>query len=198
MKRSVVVASALVGGVALSSVVLAGSPPAGGGEVVAPRTADKSRDVPVVPAVGKGIAAYKCTSVPCDYPVSQQIVLEGFKWGIHHLKVAEVYNQPGGLFDKEYDAILVHIQPGHTMQAVEAERDLLKESVSRSSSFIEFKNVVTGFDATPLRSEYTYRNRESVLVVDRGAWRRYFFFLGDPPRFAAQSLRAAPRHGSPE
>ena len=46
---------------------------------------------------------------------------------------------------------------------------------------MQFNDTPTGFDNTSIKGEYTYRNHESVMYVDRGGKRRYFFFIGTPP-----------------
>jgi hypothetical protein len=95
-------------------------------------------------------------------------------------EVIEAYTKPGGAIDREYDPILARMQPGRAMSAKEAERDEKKRAFE--SSFIAFKETPTGLDASPLRGEYTYRNRESLLSIDvEGGKKRYFFFIGASP-----------------
>src|SRR5262249_37315779 len=84
-----------------------------------------------------------------------------------------------GLFDKEYNPLLLKTQPGVQMKALEADRDNRKSAFERS--FLEFKDTPTGYDATGLKGEYTYRNHESIMMVDKGGKKRYFFFIGAPP-----------------
>jgi hypothetical protein len=102
---------------------------------------------------------------------------EGFKWGSNHAEVVKAHNQVGGIFDKDYDPVLAKLQPGARMQATEAERDSKKSAFS--ASWIEFKDTPTGFDRTGIKDEYTYRNKEAVMYVDRAGRRRYFFFIND-------------------
>ncbi len=106
-------------------------------------------------------------------------MLEQFRWGTTHLDVIRTYNQTGGLFDQEYNPRLAKLQPGVAMQAVEAERDQKKKFFEQS--YIQFLDTPTGFDNTSIKGEYTYRNHESVMYVDRLGKRRYFFFFGNPP-----------------
>jgi hypothetical protein len=70
-------------------------------------------------------------------------------------------------------------QPGVQMRALEADRDNRKSAFERS--FLEFKDTPTGYDATGIKGEYTYRNHESIMMVDKGGKKRYFFFIGAPP-----------------
>jgi hypothetical protein len=106
-------------------------------------------------------------------------MLEGIKWGSNHNDVVTAYNKIDGLFDKEYNALLLKTQPGVQMRALEADRDNRKSAFERS--FLEFKDTPTGYDATGLKGEYTYRNHESIMMVDKGGKKRYFFFIGAPP-----------------
>jgi hypothetical protein len=103
--------------------------------------------------------------------------LEGVKFGMSRNDVFKVYNEIGGVIDKEYDVVLRKMQPGVQMKAAEAERDGLKKAFERS--VIEFKDLPTGLDATGLRGEYTYRNRESMASIERPGKKRIFFFIGD-------------------
>jgi hypothetical protein len=106
-------------------------------------------------------------------------ILSGFKWGVTHLDVTKIYNATGGLFDVEYDPVLAKMQPGVRMQSLEADRENRKSAFA--SSFLEFKDTPTGYDVTGLKGEYTYRNHEEIMNVDKDGKRRYFFFIGAPP-----------------
>src|SRR5580692_9064198 len=106
-------------------------------------------------------------------------MMEGLKWGVNHAEVARVYNTVGGLFDQEYDPILAKMQPGVRMQALEADRENRKSAFA--SSFLEFKDIPTGYDATSLKGEFTYRNHEEIMSLEKDGKRRYFFFIGSPP-----------------
>jgi len=116
-----------------------------------------------------------------DAPTVQSLAgaLEVFRWGQTHQDVTRLMNQTGGVFDIDYNAQLARMQPGVSMQAVEAERDQKKKFFE--SSFVQFTDTPTGFDNTHIKGEYTYRNHEAVMYVDRGGKRRYFFFIGTSP-----------------
>jgi len=116
-----------------------------------------------------------------DAPTVQSLAgaMDQFRWGQSHLDVARVMNQTGGVFDIDYNAQLARMQPGVAMQSVEAERDQKKKFFE--SSWVQFNDTPTGFDNTHIKGEFTYRNHESVMYVDRGGKRRYFFFIGNSP-----------------
>jgi hypothetical protein len=105
--------------------------------------------------------------------------MDQFRWGQNHQEVIRLMNQTGGVFDIDYNAQLARMQPGVAMQAVEAERDQKKKFFEQS--WVQFLDTPTGFDNTHIKGEFTYRNHESVMYVDRGGKRRYFFFIGTSP-----------------
>ena len=116
-----------------------------------------------------------------EAPVVPTLVpmMDGLKWGMTHVEVLTAYNKIDGLFDREYNAQLQKLQPGVQMKALEAERDNRKSAFERS--FIEFKETPTGYDATALKGEYSYRNHEAIMTVERNGKKRFFFFIGAPP-----------------
>ncbi len=118
---------------------------------------------------------------PPDAPTVQNLapMLEQFKWGMTHVEVSRVHNQTGGIFDQDYNPQLAKLQPGVAMQHLEAEREQKKAAFT--ASFVEFRDTPTGFDNTGIKGEYTYRNKEAVMYVDRSNKRRYFFFIGAAP-----------------
>jgi hypothetical protein len=119
--------------------------------------------------------------VQTDAPTINSLAgaLEQFRWGQTHQEVVRLMNQTGGIFDTDYNAQLARMQPGVAMQAVEAERDQKKKFFEQS--WVQFTDTPTGFDNTHIKNEYTYRNHEAVMYVDRGGKRRYFFFIGTSP-----------------
>ena len=103
---------------------------------------------------------------------------DGFKWGITHNDVLTAFNKQGGLFDQDFDPLLRKAQPGVQQQALEADRDNKKAAIERS--YLRFVTP-TGYDSTGLKSEYSYRNNEGILRVERQGKKRYFFFMGAEP-----------------
>jgi len=100
-----------------------------------------------------------------------------FTWGMNHADVAKQHNQTGGIFDNDYNPQLVKMQPGVKMQSLEAEREAKKDAFTKT--WVEFKDTPTGYDQTAIKDEFTYRNKESIMYVDRNGRRRYFFFISD-------------------
>jgi hypothetical protein len=105
--------------------------------------------------------------------------MDGFTWGQSHAQITDAYNKLSGIFDREYAPILAKMQPGPRMQDVVNDND--RRKVAFANSYVPFKDTPTGYDTTPLKTEYSYRNNEAVMSVFRQGVKRYFFFIGAPP-----------------
>jgi hypothetical protein len=108
---------------------------------------------------------------------SLTMMMDGLRWGMSHAEVTKTYSENGGVIWKDYDEKLAKARVGPEMTAVENEREQAKLAFGRS--FIEFKDTPTGYDATGIKGEYTYRNREALMWINRQGKKRYFFFIND-------------------
>jgi hypothetical protein len=99
------------------------------------------------------------------------------RWGLSHQEVSDIYDLPGALFDREYAGRLSKLQPGIEMQKVESDRDTRKANFERS--FAVFGDSPSGYDVTPLHSEYTYKNDEAIQQVYKDGKTRSFFYIKD-------------------
>jgi hypothetical protein len=99
------------------------------------------------------------------------------RWGLSHLEVINIYDNPGGLFDKEYAPLIAKLQPGIEQQKVESARESRKANFEHS--FAEFGDSPSGFDVTPLHSEYTYNNGEAIQRLQKDGKMRSFFYMKD-------------------
>ena len=105
---------------------------------------------------------------------------DGLTWGMTHVDVTKVYNQIGRhVRPRVRPCARAWTQPGVQMQALEADRENRKAAFA--GSWLEFKDTPTGYDATGVKDEYTYRNHESIMSVDKDGKRRFLFFIGAPP-----------------
>jgi hypothetical protein len=93
-------------------------------------------------------------------------------WGQSSKQVGSVY---GDVIDLDYKPQYKKVQPGVQMQQLDAEVEEKKAAFLRSH--IEFGKTPTGFDATPLKGEYTHNNKESVMSISRNGKTRYLFFI---------------------
>jgi hypothetical protein len=99
------------------------------------------------------------------------------RWGLTHMEVTDIYNGPGALFDREYAPLIAKLQPGIDMQKVESDRDSRKANFARNYSV--FSDSPSGFDVTPLHSEYTYNNDEGIQRLFKDGHNRSFFYIKD-------------------
>ncbi|HEY2510974.1 MAG TPA: hypothetical protein VGI39_08965 [Polyangiaceae bacterium] len=135
--------------------------------------------VAALPFAGQSALAASTQPVP-DAPTVQSLAAmrDGFKWGITHVDVLNTFNKLGGVIDQDYDPLLRHAQPGIQQQSIEGDRDNKKAAIERS--YIRF-DTPTGYDQTALRTEYSYKNNEAIMMVERQGKKRYFFFMGAEP-----------------
>jgi hypothetical protein len=153
MKRTLAV-SILAVGALVASVSFAGDPP---------KAAAKSVDETQAPQTSTTLAPF----------------LDGAKWGSPSKDLIDLFNKVGGRFDVLYDPLMLKAQLGPQQKAIENDRDQRKRAFENSR--VEFRDTPTGYDSTPLRNEYTYKNRESVLSVEWQGTRTYYFFFGMAP-----------------
>ncbi len=133
-----------------------------GGDVLAPPPSGKT-------ATGKGGEPPQVSSL-----VS---FMDGLKWGMSHAEVTKQFTQTNGVIWKDYDEKLAKARVGPEQTALEAEREQAKAAFTRS--YIEFKDTPTGYDSTGIRAEYTYKNKEALMWVQRQGKKRFFFFIND-------------------
>jgi len=92
-----------------------------------------------------------------------------------HRQVAEAVDK---YLDDAYRPIYKTTQPGVKMKELDAQ--LAEEKSAFRRSRIEFGKLPTGLDATPLKGEYSYLNKEAVLTFTRdGGIKLHFFFIQD-------------------
>ena len=103
--------------------------------------------------------------------------MDGLKWGMSHAEVTKLFTQTNGVIWKDYDEKLTKARVGPEQTALEAEREQAKAAFTRS--YIEFKDTPTGYDTTGIKSEYTYKNKEALMWIQRQGKKRYFFFIND-------------------
>jgi hypothetical protein len=133
-----------------------------------------------VPPFSGAAPAYAAGPAVSDAPTVASLagMRDGFKWGINHAAVVTEFNKLGGIFDRDYDPLLRKAQPGIQQQSLEADRDNKKAAFEASwTRFV----TPTGYDATGLKGEYSYKNNEGILAVERQGKKRYFFFMGAEP-----------------
>jgi hypothetical protein len=132
-------------------------------------------------SVAGAVIAITAAAAPSDAPSVSSLgplMEKELHWGMNHLEVVDVYNRPTGVFDRDYTSQLAKLQPGIQMDEVQADRDARKANFARAYS--EFDDTPSGYDLTPLKSEYTYNNGEAIQKVYKdGGTTRFFFYIKD-------------------
>jgi len=100
---------------------------------------------------------------------------KGLRWGLTLEGLAKLYDK---VFEEEYLPLLRKAQPGNETLALEDEQKI-KQGILRRGR-IEFGDIPTGVDQSPLKGEYSYRNAESMATLRlRSGTERHFFFFSD-------------------
>lgn len=147
-----------------------GSPePSAAPEKTAAQTeADPASDLPPPdPAAASDAPAIKASA-------SIELQPSGIHFGMSPGDVLKMYER---VIENDYKDALSKAQPGPALNRVEAAVAESKAAFARSR--VDFGDVPTGVDSTPMMGEYSYRNQETMLrVTRRGAnGTRYFFFI---------------------
>jgi hypothetical protein len=124
-----------------------------------PRVAQGKADPP-----GQGVLAKTFAVAP-----------KGLKWGMSLEAVAKLYDK---VLEEDYLPLMKKTEPGPDMTALEEELKNRQGILRRGR--IEFGNVPTGVDQSPLKGEYSYGNNESMATLRlRNGTERHFFFFND-------------------
>jgi len=94
-------------------------------------------------------------------------------WGIDEKQLIAIYDK---VIDADFAERYKKVQPGPDMQALDAEVQQQKDAFRNSK--VVFDKAPTGIDSTPLKGEYAYGNKESLMRITRAAKTRDFFFVG--------------------
>ena len=97
---------------------------------------------------------------------------KALQWGQSHKEVAKVYYD---VIDKDYLPKWETVQPGVQMKDLEAEIEAKKAEILQSK--VDFADLPTNLDGTPFVGEFTYRNQESMMTIDRKGYKRSLFFI---------------------
>jgi len=125
-------------------------------------------------------ALAKKNDVQADAPATKKAInltLPGIAWGMSPRDVA---NQIDRILDDDYRPLYKDAQPG--VQMTDLDRQIAEEKAEFRRSRIDFGSLPTGMDASPLRTEYTYNNKEAVMSFtrshgDASITQTYFFFI---------------------
>jgi hypothetical protein len=117
----------------------------------------------------------KAEAAPTEPPVVKKAIslpLNTMIWGISPAQVADRIDK---ILDDDYKPKYKDVQPGIKMKELDAQ--IAEEKASFRRSRVDFGKTPTGLDATPLKGEYTYNNKEALYTLDRNGTRTLFFFI---------------------
>ncbi len=103
-----------------------------------------------------------------DFPIA------GLSWGMTPKQVALAIDK---MIDDDYRPLYKEVQPGVKMKALDAQLAEDKDQFRRGR--IDFGTLPTGIDGTPLRGEFTYQNKESLMTLNHKGQATHFFFIQD-------------------
>jgi len=122
----------------------------------------------------KEAAPAPVSAEPPDTKKAIKLTPATLTWGMSPKKVAEAMD---AVLDEDYKPLYQKVSPGVKMKALDAQLAEDKSAFRRSR--IDFGKLPTGIDSTPLRGEYTYLNKESLMSITRNGQTRHFFFIQD-------------------
>jgi hypothetical protein len=101
-----------------------------------------------------------------------KVTLAGISFGMSPKQVADAIDK---VLDDDYRPLYKEVQPGIRMKELDAQ--LAEEKSTFRRSRIDFGKLPTGVDASPLRGEYTYQNREAMMIFNRKGQVHNLFFI---------------------
>lgn len=107
-------------------------------------------------------------------PIQIQPSAAKLQWG---MTVKETHTAIDKMLDAEYKPIYQKTSPGIKMKQLDLQVAEEKSIFRRSR--IDFGNLPVALDSSPLKGEYSYRNKESLLQLSRNGETSYFFFIQD-------------------
>jgi hypothetical protein len=119
----------------------------------------------------------KPNAAPADPPVPATkkpitLTLTGIAWGQSPKQLGDLVDK---ILDDDYRPLYREVQPGIKMKELDAQ--IAEDKAQFRRSRVDFGKLPTGLDASPLRNEYTYNNREALLSFTRKGELVYFFFI---------------------
>ncbi len=111
-------------------------------------------------------------AVPAKLDAKLSLAPRGLRFGMTPKQVARVYEK---LIDRDYLKRFQATEPGIEQQRLEAEVAQKKAFFRRGK--IDFGDLPTGLDGSPLSGEFSYGNREAMMQIKRRGKQRMLFFI---------------------
>ena len=138
-------------------------------------TASVMSDAEAAGAAGAAGAKAKPGKAPAAPPTVKEAIKltpEGIRLGMSVADLTGFYDR---VFDEDYKPLYKRAVIGPELKALDAALAEQKSALRRSK--VEFGNLPTGIDNTPLKGEYSYKNNEMLMSLNRAGITRYFFFF---------------------
>lgn len=97
---------------------------------------------------------------------------QGIRFQMTPEELASFYDR---IIESDFKDLYKKAQPGPATTRLDAA--LAEAKAAFRASKVEFNNLPTGVDSTPLKGEYTYRNQEMMMKLTRKGTTRIFFFV---------------------
>lgn len=126
-------------------------------------------------AAGKEAKGAKAAKKVGPSEVTKKIAFrpKELRFGMSLEEISKVYDK---VFEADFLPLYRRVEPGPRMNELDNELADKKQLVKRNH--IEFSNLPSGLENTPLGGEFTYNNGESMTHVTlRNGTKRYFFFF---------------------
>lgn len=111
-------------------------------------------------------------AVPAKLEAKLTLTPKSLRFGMTPKQVAREYAK---LIDRDYLKRFQATNPGIEQQRLEIEVEQKKALFRRGK--IDFGDLPTGLDGSPLSGEFSYRNREAMMQLTRRGKKRMLFFI---------------------
>ena len=132
---------------------------------------------PTVLAAGGKPKKEAAPAAPTEAPTVSKAIdfpFAAMAWGMTPKQVAAAIDK---MIDDDYRPLYKEVQPGVKMKALDAQLVEDKDQFRRGR--IDFGTLPTGIDGTPLRGEFSYQNKESLMTLNHKGHATHFFFIQD-------------------
>jgi hypothetical protein len=119
----------------------------------------------------------KVAPVAAEPPMTARpinLAYPGIVFGMSPTRVADSIDR---MLDADYKPKYKDVSPGVQMRALDAA--LAEEKAAYRRSRIDFGRLPTGLDSSPLKGEFSYNNRETMMTLTRNGEDVHFFFIQD-------------------
>jgi hypothetical protein len=115
--------------------------------------------------------------VLADPPMTARPINLSFPGIVFGMSPDRVATAIDAMIDADYKPKYKDVQPGVQMKALDAQ--IAEDKAAFRRSRIDFGKLPTGLDSSPLKGEFSYNNRETMMQLTRNGENVEFFFIQD-------------------